>query len=297
LSFDLAGYLAERKKIIEQALDRYLPPENTYPEKIHQAVRYSIFAGGKRIRPILMLASYEIFRSDYERVLAFACALEMIHTYSLIHDDLPAMDDDDFRRGKPTSHKVFGEATAILAGDALQAEAFRLMAEAGIKEGLEPERVIWAIYELANSAGLSGLVSGQIMDLEKQGKKYTEKELEFIHRHKTASLIRASIKIGAILAGAEKKEIKALEEFGERIGLAFQIMDDILDIVGGEKLGKPIGSDQKKQKATYPALLGLNKSEERAKALVEQAFKFLEDFEEKAEPLRAIARFLIEREY
>ncbi len=297
MSFDLAGYLAERKKIIEQALDRYLPPENTYPEKIHQAVRYSVFAGGKRIRPILMLASYEIFRSDYERVLAFACALEMIHTYSLIHDDLPAMDDDDFRRGKPTSHKVFGEATAILAGDALQAEAFRLMAEAGIKEGLEPERVIWAIYELANSAGLSGLVSGQIMDLEKQGKKYTEKELEFIHRHKTASLIRASIKIGAILAGAEKKEIKALEEFGERIGLAFQIMDDILDIVGGEKLGKPIGSDQKKQKATYPALLGLNKSEERAKALVEQAFKFLEDFEEKAEPLRAIARFLIEREY
>jgi len=297
LSFDLAGYLAERKKIIEQALDHYLPSENTYPEKIHQAVRYSVFAGGKRIRPILMLASYEIFRSDYERVLAFACALEMIHTYSLIHDDLPAMDDDDFRRGKPTSHKVFGEATAILAGDALQAEAFRLMAEAGIKEGLEPGRVIWAIYELANSAGLSGLVSGQIMDLEKQGKKYTEKELEFIHRHKTASLIRASIKIGAILAGAEKKEIKALEEFGERIGLAFQIMDDILDIVGGEKLGKPIGSDQKKQKATYPALLGLNKSEERAKALVEQALEFLEDFKEKAEPLRSIARFLIEREY
>ena len=297
MSFDLAGYLAERKKIIEQALDHYLPPENTYPEKIHQAVRYSVFAGGKRIRPILMLASYEIFRSDYERVLAFACALEMIHTYSLIHDDLPAMDDDDFRRGKPTSHKVFGEATAILAGDALQAEAFRLMAEAGIKEGLEPERVIWAIYELASSAGLSGLVSGQIMDLEKQGKKYTEKELEFIHRHKTASLIRTSIKIGAILAGAEKKEIKALEEFGERIGLAFQIMDDILDIVGGKKLGKPVGSDQKKQKATYPALLGLNKSEERAKDLVEQALEFLKDFKEKAEPLRAIARFLIEREY
>ncbi len=297
MSFELQEYLQSRKQLIDQALDQYLPSAERYPEKIHQAVRYSVFSGGKRLRPILLLASYELFKPDFHPALPFACALEMIHTYSLIHDDLPSMDDDDFRRGKPTSHKVFGEAIAILAGDALQTEAFSLMAREGMKSGIEPERILRAIFELAESAGLNGMVSGQVMDLEKQGRDYSLEELEFIHRHKTGALIRASVKIGGILAGAGEEDLTALGEFGERIGLAFQIMDDILDLKGDERLGKPLGSDLKKEKATYPALLGLNKSEEQAKSLVAEAVKFLERFGERGEVLCSLARFLVEREY
>jgi len=297
LSFDLQRYLKARKALIDRELDRLLPPQNRYPEKIHQAVRYSIFAGGKRLRPILLLAGYQTFKDDFRRCLPFACALEMLHTYSLIHDDLPAMDDDDFRRGSPTSHKVFGESIAILAGDALQAEAFALLATAGFESGFPAKTVLKVIADLAQASGLSGMITGQALDMETQGKKYTEKDLEFIHRHKTSALIRASIVMGARLAGAREKQIQALSGFGERVGLAFQVADDILDLKGGKAFGKPRGSDKRKRKATYTDLFGLKKAEQRSRELVAEALKFIEDFSDRARPLREIAKFLIERTY
>jgi geranylgeranyl diphosphate synthase type II len=297
LSFELERYLKARKNLIDRELDKQLPPKDRYPEKIHRAVRYSLFAGGKRLRPILLLAGYETFKDDFKRCLPFAAALEMLHTYSLIHDDLPAMDDDDFRRGNPTSHKVFGEPIAILAGDALQTEAFGLMAREGLKSGFPPQTVLRLIAELAEASGLSGMVTGQALDMETQGRKYTEQDLEFIHRHKTSALIRASIVMGARLAGADKKSVKALSEFGERIGLAFQIADDLLDLQGGKQFGKPRGSDKRKKKATYTALFGLKQSEQRSRELVSGALKLIGGFSERARPLREIARFLIERKY
>ena len=297
MSFDLPTYLKDRKNLIDAGLDKYLPSGNQYPQKIHKAVRYSVFAGGKRLRPILLLAAYELFRHDFKRALPFACALEMLHTYSLVHDDLPAMDDDDFRRGIPTSHRVFGESTAILAGDALQAEAFRLMASAGLQSRFNPKTVLQVIIELAEGAGLSGMVTGQSVDMETQGKTFKEKDIEFIHRHKTSALIRASVVMGARLAGAKPKAIKALSGFGEHIGIAFQIADDILDTKGGKNFGKPAGSDRKKKKATYIGLFGLKKSKERAEELIAEALAMIDDFGSCAGPLRQIARFLIEREY
>jgi geranylgeranyl diphosphate synthase, type II len=297
LSFDLQRYLKARKNLIDRELERLLPPGDRHPKKIHQAVRYSVFAGGKRLRPILLMAGYETFKDDYRRCLPFACALEMLHTYSLIHDDLPAMDDDDFRRGSPTSHKVFGESTAILAGDALQAEAFGLMARAGLESGFPAKNVLGVISEMASASGLAGMITGQALDMETQGKKYTEADLEFIHRHKTSALIRASIVMGARLAGAREKQIKALAEFGERIGLAFQVADDILDMKGGKQFGKPRGSDKRKKKATYTDLFGLNKSEQRSRELVSEALHYIDVFSARARPLREIAKFLIERTY
>jgi len=297
LSFELENYLQDRKKLIEGGLERFLPPADSYPEKIHQAVRYSVFAGGKRIRPILLLASYELFKKDIKPALPFACALEMIHTYSLIHDDLPSMDNDDFRRGKPTCHKLFGEAVAILAGDALLSYAFRLMAETGLKSKISSSIVLKVIFEIAHGAGLGGMISGQALDIEKQGRAYEEKELEFIHSHKTGALIRAGVVAGALLARAQESELKALSEFGNRIGLAFQIVDDILDIKGGQELGKTKGKDQKLEKATYPKLIGLNKSEKRAEKLSKEAVRYLEIFGEKAKALKELAGYLITRSY
>ena len=297
MSFELKKYLEERKKLIDSALESFLPSEDNYPEKIYQAVRYSVFAGGKRLRPILLLASYELFKNQIKPAIPFACALEMIHTYSLIHDDLPAMDDDDFRRGKPTCHKVFGEAVAILAGDALLTQAFGLMAEAGLKSKLNPKVVLKVVSEIAYSAGISGMISGQVLDIEKQGKMYDARELEFIHSHKTGALIRAGLVSGALLAGAKSKEIKALSEFGLRVGLAFQIVDDILDIKGGEKLGKEKGRDQRLEKATYPRLIGLNNSEKKAERLVKQAVRYLKIFKDRALVLRELAWYLVKRSY
>lgn len=297
MSLELKNYLENRKKLIDDGLERFLPSADSYPEKIHQAVRYSVFAGGKRIRPILLLASYELFKKDIKPALGFACGLEMIHTYSLIHDDLPSMDNDDFRRGKPTCHKVFGEAVAILAGDALLTYAFGLMAEAGLKSKLSSELVLKVIFEIAHSAGLGGMISGQALDIEKQGRGFDEKELEFIHSHKTGALIRAGVVSGALLGKAQEREIKALSEFGARVGLAFQIVDDILDVKGGEDLGKPRGRDQRQEKATYPKLIGLNKSEKRAEKLIKDAVTYLEIFGKEARVLKELAGYLIARSY
>ncbi|MBC9784893.1 polyprenyl synthetase family protein [Heliobacterium chlorum] len=282
---------------VDEALGRYLPSEETYPAVIHKAMRYSIFAGGKRLRPILVLAGCRAVGGDEEKVLSAACALEMIHTYSLIHDDLPAMDDDDLRRGMPTNHKVFGEATAVLAGDALLTRAFGLVAEEALREGHEPARVLQVIAELAEASGTMGMIGGQVVDMESENRQIDLSTMEYIHRHKTGALIRSSLRIGAILGGGTDEEIRALSEYGDYLGLAFQITDDLLDIQGDqEKIGKPVGSDEKNNKATYPSLLGIEKAQEEACRVVQAAQESLQMFEEKADILRELAKFLLVRE-
>ncbi|MTV49327.1 geranyl transferase [Heliobacillus mobilis] len=282
---------------VDEALGRYLPSEETYPTVIHKAMRYSIFAGGKRLRPILVLAGCRAVGGDEEKVLSAACALEMIHTYSLIHDDLPAMDDDDLRRGMPTNHKVFGEATAVLAGDALLTRAFGLVAEEALREGHEPARVLQVIAELAEASGTMGMIGGQVVDMESENRQIDLSTMEYIHRHKTGALIRSSLRIGAILGGGTDEEIRALSEYGDYLGLAFQITDDLLDIQGDqEKIGKPVGSDEKNNKATYPSLLGIEKAQEEARRVVQAAQESLQMFGEMADILRELAKYLLVRE-
>jgi len=259
-------------------------------------MRYSVFAGGKRIRPVLMIAACEAAGGSREAVLPTACALEMIHTYSLIHDDLPAMDDDDFRRGNPTNHRVFGEAQAILAGDALLTEAFRLLADPAANGHLPPATGMRLVELLARSAGSLGMVAGQVVDMESEGKNIDFPTLEFIHTRKTGALILASIQAGALVAGADEQAFASLSRYGEAAGLAFQVADDILDIVGDQaQLGKDIGSDQQRGKATYPALLGLEEARQRAVELRDMAIEALHPFGGDAEPLRQIARFIVDR--
>ena len=293
MSFDLNAYMAERARAVDQALDRFLPTEALPPESLHKAMRYSVFAGGKRLRPVLVAAGAEAVGGHAEAVMPAACAVEMIHTYSLIHDDLPAMDNDDFRRGVPTNHKVFGEAIAILAGDALLTLAFRLLADSA---GVDAQRLREVVAEVADAAGSAGMVGGQVADIECEGKPADAATVDYIHSHKTAALIRASIRSGAILAGATPSELQALRAAGEALGLAFQIMDDILDITAtSEELGKTAGKDQAQQKATYPAVHGLEVSRRRARALVADAHAALEPFGPRALPLRALGTFIIER--
>ena len=293
MSFDLDAYMAERARAVDQALDRFLPTEALPPESLHKAMRYSVFAGGKRLRPVLVAAGAEAVGGHAEAVMPAACAVEMIHTYSLIHDDLPAMDNDDFRRGVPTNHKVFGEAIAILAGDALLTLAFRLLADSA---GVDAQRLREVVAEVADAAGSAGMVGGQVADIECEGKPADAATVDYIHSHKTAALIRASIRSGAILAGATPSELQALRAAGEALGLAFQIMDDILDITAtSEELGKTAGKDQAQQKATYPAVHGLEVSRRRARALVADAHAALEPFGPRALPLRALGTFIIER--
>ncbi|HTY80855.1 MAG TPA: farnesyl diphosphate synthase [Candidatus Bathyarchaeia archaeon] len=285
--------MAERARAVDQALDRFLPTEALPPESLHKAMRYSVFAGGKRLRPVLVAAGAEAVGGHAEAVMPAACAVEMIHTYSLIHDDLPAMDNDDFRRGVPTNHKVFGEAIAILAGDALLTLAFRLLADSA---GVDAQRLREVVAEVADAAGSAGMVGGQVADIECEGKPADAATVDYIHSHKTAALIRASIRSGAILAGATPSELQALRAAGEALGLAFQIMDDILDITAtSEELGKTAGKDQAQQKATYPAVHGLEVSRRRARALVADAHAALEPFGPRALPLRALGTFIIER--
>lgn len=293
---DLKQYLAERCKIVDEALERYLPPEDELPTSIHKAMRYSIFAGGKRVRPILMIAASDAVGGSVDNVLPAACAMEMIHTYSLIHDDLPAMDDDDFRRGRPTNHKVFGEAVAILAGDALLTEAFILLST-NRHSNASPQAVLAVINEIARAAGSRGMVGGQVVDMESEGKKDIDLPLvQYIHTHKTGALIKASVKAGGILGGADERSLSALNRYGEAIGLAFQIADDILDIVGTtEEIGKDAGSDQARGKATYPSVIGLSDSKRRAAELLDLALEELAIFDEKADPLREIAKYVIAR--
>lgn len=272
---------------IDSWLDRLLPPEDKKPETIHKAMRYSVFAGGKRLRPALCVLAYRFCDgNDDELIFPPACALELIHTYSLIHDDLPSMDNDDFRRGKKTSHKVFGEAIAILAGDALHAFAFELLAKSG---------KIDAIREVAENIGTEGLVGGQVVDIESENKEITEAELLFIHKNKTAALLRTSLRIGAIIANADDRRLSDITEYANNIGLAFQIVDDILDIKGDEKtLGKPIGSDEDKNKATYPRFYGLDKSYEEADKLVTAAKNAISHYDN-SEIFCDIADFILTR--
>jgi geranylgeranyl diphosphate synthase type II len=295
---DLKSYLKERQQRVDAALDRYLPAEDTLPQQLHKAIRYSVFAGGKRIRPILMIAACEAVGGDVAQVIPAACAMEMIHTYSLIHDDLPAMDDDDFRRGRPTCHKVFGDAIAILAGDALQTEAFLLLAGMAAGQGEAAEIGRQVIHTIARCAGSMGMVGGQVVDMESEGREIDLPTLEYIHTRKTGALILASVQSGALLGGADREAFEALSRYAEAAGLAFQVADDILDIVGDQALlGKDVGSDVARGKATYPALLGLEQARQRARELRDLALAALSGFGEQADPLREIARYIVDRSF
>jgi geranylgeranyl diphosphate synthase type II len=295
---DLKQYLHERKNLIDKSLQTYLPPEDQYPPLLHRAMHYSVFAGGKRIRPILHLGIVDAAGGDIEACVPFACALELIHTYSLIHDDLPAMDDDDLRRGKPTNHVVFGEAMAVLAGDALLTEAFRLMCREEILQRVDPAALLRAVYELAHAAGSQGMVGGQAMDIDSEGKDVEPEILDYIHAHKTGALIRASVRTGAILSGVSSEVLDSLSRYGEALGLAFQIRDDLLNVVGDiERLGKAVGTDASRGKITYPGLHGVERTRQRLGELVDESLGALSSFDDRAEPLREIARYMATRDH
>jgi len=289
----LPPFFEEDRIAVDAALDRLMPKDTVQPVSIHSAMRYSVFAGGKRIRPILCLETARIFTNDVTPALHPACAIEFIHTYSLIHDDLPALDNDDLRRGKPTCHKTFGEAIAILAGDALLTLAFETVGATPV----EAERCVAMLSEVASAAGtVNGMVGGQVADIEAEGKKPEPKMLEYIHRSKTAALIRASITAGALCAGAGLVDVARLRRFGETVGWAFQVTDDILDVEeSSAALGKTAGKDIAQQKATYPAVYGLERSHEIANELAHKAIAELETYGEKAARLREIAEFLVLR--
>ena len=293
---DLKKYLERRRRQVDKVLERWVSSEEEMPPQVHKAMRYSLFAGGKRLRPILTLSAAEAVGGKAAEVLPASCALELIHTYSLIHDDLPAMDDDDLRRGRPTSHKVFGEAVAILAGDALLTEAFRLMARPDLMKSVPSRRRLAAIHILALKAGSQGMIGGQVIDMASEGEEVKPETLEYIHTHKTGALIGAAVAVGAVLGGGSPREIRALEEYGRRLGLAFQIMDDLLDVQGEEtQMGKAVGKDRARGKATYPALFGIENSRRKAEGLVREAVAHLDPFNRRANPLREIARYILQR--
>ncbi len=296
VAFDLEGYLAARRRAVDEALARHLPPATAYPPTIHEAMRYSVFAGGKRLRPILVIAGAEAVGGQMADVMPTACCFELIHTYSLIHDDLPAIDDDDYRRGRPTSHKVFGEAMAILAGDALLTHALGLVA-ANFGLGKAPAEVFPRVLaEITGAAGTEGMIGGQVVDVQSEGQTVSPETLEYIHTRKTAALIRGAVRAGALLAGAGEAALRALTRYGECVGLAFQIVDDVLDVEGSlETLGKTAGSDARKRKITYPGLHGLAASKARAAALAEEAERALDALGAPAAPLRALAAFVVSR--
>jgi geranylgeranyl diphosphate synthase, type II len=293
---NIKTYLVSRQKLIERALDRYLPKANTKPATLHRAMRYSLFAGGKRLRPILCLAAAEACGGKIGNALPLACAMECIHTYSLVHDDLPSMDDDDFRRGRPTCHKIFGDGIAILAGDALLTIAFEIVSNAKPTSRYDTSILL---CEIAVAAGSQKLIAGQVADLEAEGKNVKRDQLQFIHENKTAAILRSSVRLGAMSANADARKLSAITRFGQRLGLAFQIIDDILDVTQtSEILGKSAGKDVAAKKATYPAVIGLEKSRTEARRLTRQAHNALSVFRTRAaEPLHALANYLLEREY
>lgn len=279
----------------EARLKELLPEHNGYAEKVVEAMEYSLYAGGKRVRPLLCLAACEAVCGNSEKALDTACALECIHTYSLIHDDLPGMDNDDYRRGKLTNHKVFGEGMAILAGDALLNYAFEILSRPG--QEVSADTSLKVVYEIGTASGVFGMIGGQTADILAEHTKPTKELLHYIHTHKTGALIRASARSGAILGGASSKEMEAITTYAEYLGLAFQITDDILDVVGDEaKIGKPVGSDEKNEKATFPSLFGLEESRYMAEDAVNKAVEALEIFEERGVVLKQLAQYLLTRE-
>jgi geranylgeranyl diphosphate synthase type II len=294
---EIQRYLQERKTLVDSALGRYLPSEEHYPSVIFQAMRYSLFAGGKRVRPILAIAAAEAVGARAEEIMPLACALECIHTYSLIHDDLPALDNDDYRRGRLTSHKVFGEANAILAGDGLLTFAFELLSDARHWPNCRPERLLPVVYDIAHAIGGFGMIGGQVVDLQMEGQEVDLSILQYIHAYKTGALLRTSVRTGALLGGGTPAEVEALTEYGRHVGLAFQIMDDILDVRGDEQLmGKALRKDEDRRKATYPRLVGLAEAERRAQATVTAAIAVLDPLGARGELLGDLARFIITRD-
>lgn len=292
---DLKSYLAQRVAYVDAALERLIPSADTRPATLHKAMRHSIFAGGKRLRPILCMAAAEACGGSKERATFAACAVECLHTYSLIHDDLPCMDDDDMRRGVPTCHKVFGEAMALLAGDALQALAFELVTKTPVTVRHSSGAMV---AELARTAGSLHLVGGQVADLEGEGKKLPLEDLRYIHESKTAALLTTSVKLGGMSADATPEQMQAFHDFGMATGLAFQIIDDILDVTQtSEKLGKSAGKDLASEKSTYPALMGLNASREEARKLTEAAHRALDVFGPHGTRLRQLSDFLLQRDF
>src|SRR6266446_92007 len=290
----LTDALEQGRSLTDAALDRLIPLETQHPVSIHKAMRHSVFAGGKRLRPVLCMEAGRMVAGSFpKKIEELGAALEMLHTYSLIHDDLPALDNDDLRRGRPTCHKVFGEALAILAGDALQTRAYEVLA----KLECPPEARVQIIEEIARGTGtIDGMIGGQVVDLEAEHSQPTREMLEYIHRSKTAALITASLVSGGLYAGAKDREVASLRAFGQSAGLAFQIVDDVLDVTQtSEQLGKTAGKDTAAQKATYPALFGVEESVKKAGMLVESAFASLDGFGAQAETLKALARFLVER--
>jgi geranylgeranyl diphosphate synthase type II len=293
---DFNVYLKKKQGLVDGFLKKCLTTKKTnhcFPEKhLYKAMRYSLMAGGKRLRPLLVIASYEAAGGKLRNILPVAASLELIHTYSLIHDDLPAMDNDDFRRNKPTNHRVFGEAIAILAGDALLTDAFGIIARAS----LPPEILINVFRELTYACGPQGMVGGQTADIIFEDKKINENELRYIHTHKTGAFIRASVRIGAIMSEASPAILHSLTKYGEKIGLAYQIVDDILDVIGTKKeLGKSTGIDAMRGKNTYPSVFGLDESKRKAKNLIDGSLKALKGFDRKADPLREIAKYILRR--
>ena len=304
---DFRVLMQERKALIDRALDYYLPREEEYPQEIHRAMRYSVFAGGKRIRPLLTLLTSEIFTPQWKMALPADCSLELIHTYSLIHDDLPAMDDDEYRRGRLTCHKVFGEGMAILAGDALLTLAFELLTDNNkppsefdsvYRQEVPPQTKLDVIFEIAGAAGVRGMIGGQVVDLASEGKKIDEQTLEYIEVNKTGALFKAAVRTGVLIAQADEDSLRRLTVYGSLLGRAFQIVDDLLDVEGNEaKMGKARGADAKKEKATMVSLCGVAEAKSRRDQLYNQSIQELEYYGGKADQLKKITRFLLYRDY
>ncbi|GIX47599.1 MAG: farnesyl-diphosphate synthase [Candidatus Tectimicrobiota bacterium] len=293
----LDAYLRRQRQLVEEALDQLLPGTDCYPPVLMEAMRYSVFAGGKRLRPILLLAATEAVGGEVTAVLPAACALECIHTYSMIHDDLPAMDDDDYRRGKPTNHKVYGEAMAILAGDALLTHAFELLSGPPLSERFPATLLLQVAHRIARAAGSFGMIGGQVMDVLCEGQQVDTAVLEYIHRHKTAALIEAAVTAGGLLGGGTPQEVAALQHYGHCLGWAFQIVDDLLDVEGdAAQLGKAVGRDAAQGKVTYPALLGVEASRQRALSLMHEGVAALAAFGPRAERLRQLAAYVVSRQ-
>lgn len=296
LYMDIKGYLKNKRDVVDRALEKIVPPSATYPPRVFDAMRYSLFAGGKRIRPILAIAAAESLGAADAGLMPIAGALELIHTYSLVHDDLPAMDNDDLRRGRPTCHKVYGDAIAILAGDGLLNLAFEVLTDPRRLKSVPANRMLAITADIAHASGVFGMVGGQVVDMESEGKDVDFPTLEYIHTHKTGALLRASVRAGALYGRASAKRLRALTRYGEFAGLAFQIADDILDITGTEEeIGKDVGSDLEKGKKTFPSFYGLEESRRRAREVSERAVAALADFDRKADPLRELAKYIVTR--